>query len=156
MTDPARLAALEDALGRIERLSTPAQTGGLSEVSFGLRDDLLARLESLFDRLLKAVSHYAWAETEFATTVVSYNGGMSTAWAGAPGRKPAEVHLASLDGALQFRAKLFRVLIVSLQAVVSISLTAVAPASALMALNSAWKLVGELQGILDLVPTAPQ
>ena len=148
--DALSLDALDDALARIEQLAADGQAADRDNVSFGITQDVIPRLETMFDRLLRTVSHYAWTESPFATTAVSYSGSMYTVCAADSDVSLFDAHLGSLDQALRLKTKLIRIIIAAAQLALAISISVASPAGLIIALNSAGKLATELQRVNEI------
>lgn len=93
------------------------------------------RVETLVDGILAGRS------------VVSLAGDMSTAWRGTPSAAVAELHRASLDGALRSRAAILRTLATAARGaamLVTVPALLANPAGALLAIPAAWRFVSQV------------
>ena len=149
MTDP-----LEAVLQRIEsiRVELPAPPGsGAVEYSFigDALEDPRARLAELFGRLLRTVSQYADIRTPVACTTVGWNGGVTTAAKSLAGPEGLRAHSQAVTEALARRIRWFRILIASTSVVTTVAAAIANPVSIPSAFRAGWKLVRELESVLD-------
>jgi hypothetical protein len=100
-------------------------------------------------RLLRLFSHFAWVDTLVlgqlvGHTQVGWNGSMNTAWLGRLDQAQMNLHLRNLETALEARNVSLRILTVSIQSAVKLSVLLAAPGGAFLALPAAWKFVNHI------------
>lgn len=106
------------------------------------------------DNLFRLVSNFAWVETRQAEalvgrTVVSWSGDLSTTWKLGLPPENQDLHRRSLQQALATRHIVMHALVVTTSSAAKLALLLTTPASAVLALPVAWKLVKQIMADLE-------
>ena len=125
-------------------------------VSFGLGDMLpggwqpaIDRFQTVADRMLQSIVHYAWVETCvqeqcLARTAVGWTGDMNTIWQHRLKTEQGALHQQTLRLALQSRNTVVRTFILAVQGAAKISMLLLNPGSAVLMLPAIWKFVNQI------------
>ena len=143
--------AEQDAL----RLLTYLEVGP-DEVSFAAGEQSRTELEqasqqfqSAFERMLRLVSHFAWVETNIegrlsGRTVVNWSGDMHNVWDEWVEPSSYGMHKRAVNQALVTRNIVVHASVVTTQSAAKLAVLLTNPASAILAIPVAWKLVNQL------------
>ena len=151
----ANAAPLPAAEAELLRMLEMIETGdpALSFSSPGLQAREVEQAGKQFleesQRLLRRFSHFAWVDTLvqgqlIGRTQVGWTGSMNSAWLGRLDQAQMSLHLRNLETALEARNVSLRILTVSIQSTVKLSVLLAAPGGAFLALPAAWKFVNQL------------
>ncbi len=138
------LALLEEA-----RTGTPATAFGLGEkIDEGL-DTATARLREVVDRVLRAMTHFAWVETQIqgqllCRTGISWTGDESSVWQANPDPAQIALHQRALNVAIASRNTFIRTFITAAGGAAKLSALLATPGGAVLALPAAWKFVNRV------------
>lgn len=139
---------LEDALNRIQSIRVEP---GAVEYSFigDLLGDPRARLAELFEKLWRTVSQYADVRTPSACTTVAWGGNVATAVDRMASRAALAEHSRTVAKSIARRTQWLRILIASTAVAARVAAATANPVWIPSAFRAGWKLVRELEAVLD-------
>jgi hypothetical protein len=132
----------------------PTVEFGLGEKFFGGWQQAAQQFQAFLKQLLRSVAHYAWVETSvqgrlLGRTTVGWTGAVQTVWREGLAAEKAAVHQRTLALALASRATVLRVLVVTLQGAVKLSVLLSTPGGVILALPAAWRFINQIVDELE-------
>ena len=148
-------AALGQAEAELLALLGEAQTGQPA-VSFGLGDAIaegldkaIEQFQAFVDRTVRAVTHYAWVETQIqgrlvCRTAIGWTGDTNNLWLASADPATRALHMRSVRLAVDSRNQSIRTFVAVAQGAAQLAALVSAPGGAVLALPAAWKFVNRV------------